>query len=205
MVNDRAREILAFIQRFRREHGYPPTIREIGLEFGIKSTNGVRYHLNILERGGFVVRNEKISRGIELSGEIATESEPGIPILGRVAAGQPILAEESFEGRIDLRDVFGDPNGMFALRVRGDSMIDAGIQPNDYVIVRQQDRAEPGQMVVALVGEESATVKYFKPRRDGAVELEAANASNPQSIVVERGTPLRVLGVVRGVIRTVGR
>ena len=205
MVNDRAREILAFIQRFRREHGYPPTIREIGLEFGIKSTNGVRYHLNILERGGFVVRNEKISRGIELAGELPAEpeSESGIPILGRVAAGQPILAEESFEGRIVLRDIFGDPNGMFALKVRGDSMIDAGIHDGDYVIVRQQNRADSGQMVVAFDGE-GATVKYFHPRPGGKIELVAANEKYPP-MVFENASEFRVFGVVRGVIRTVGR
>ena len=204
MVNDRAREILAFIQRFRRDHGYPPTIREIGLEFGIKSTNGVRYHLNILERGGFVIRNEKISRGIELAvSDREIEPESGIPILGRVAAGQPILAEESFEGRIDLRDVFGDTNGMFALRVRGDSMIDAGIHPDDYVIVRQQERAQNGEIVVALVNDE-ATVKHYEPRKNGSIELVAANV-NYQPIVIEEGTDFRILGVVRGVIRTVGR
>jgi repressor LexA len=203
MVNDRAREILAFIQRFRREHGYPPTIREIGLEFGIKSTNGVRYHLNILERGGFVVRNEKISRGIEVAGDVGSGPDPGIPILGRVAAGQPILAEESFEGRIDLRDVFGDPNGMFALRVRGDSMIDAGIHDGDYVVVRQQNRAEAGQMVVAFDGE-GATVKYFQPRSGGRIELVAANEKYPP-MVFENASEFRVFGVVRGVIRTVGR
>lgn len=202
MLNDKAREILSFIQRFRLAHGYPPTIREIGLEFGIKSTNGVRYHLNILERGGFVIRNEKISRGIELVGELPAQ-EPGIPILGRVAAGQPILAEECFEGRIDLRDVFGDTQGMFALRVRGDSMIDAGIHPDDYVIVRQQERAQAGEIVVGLI-EDEATVKYYQPRRGGVIELVAANV-NYEPIVINEGRDFRILGVVRGVIRTVGR
>lgn len=202
MMNDKARAILGFIQKFRRTHGYPPTIREIGTEFGIRSTNGVRYHLNALERGGFVVRNEKISRGIELAGE-AGAPPSGIPILGRVAAGQPILAEESFEGSLDLHDMFGDPAGMFALRVRGDSMIEAGIQPDDYVIVRQQERAQPGEIVVGMLGEE-ATVKYYQPRRGGSIELVAANSSY-QPIVVAEDSEFRILGVVRGVIRTVGR
>lgn len=202
MLNDKARAILSFIQKFRRAHGYPPTIREIGTEFGIRSTNGVRYHLNLLERGGYVVRNEKISRGIELAGATSAPP-PGIPILGRVAAGRPILAEESFDGSLDLRDVFGDPSGMFALRVRGDSMVDAGIQPDDYVIVRQQERAEPGEIVVGLLGDE-ATVKYYQPRRGGHLELVAAN-QNYQPIVVAEGSDFRILGVVRGVVRTVGR
>jgi repressor LexA len=202
MLNDKARAILGFIQKFRRAHGYPPTIREIGTEFGIRSTNGVRYHLNVLARGGFVVRNEKISRGIELAGT-ATHAPAGIPILGRVAAGQPILAEESFEGSLDLQDMFGDPSGMFALRVRGDSMVDAGIQPNDYVIVRQQERAQSGEIVVGLLGDE-ATVKYYRPQPGGRIELVAANEKY-QPILVDERSEFRILGVVRGVIRTVGR
>lgn len=202
MLNDKARDILNFIRRFRGSHGFPPTIREIGLEFGIKSTNGVRYHLDLLEGAGFLIRNEKISRGIELT-ESAVLPIAGIPILGRVAAGQPILAEESFEGSLELNDLFGDINGMFALRVRGDSMIDAGIHQDDYVIVRQQSRAQSGEIVVAML-EDEATVKYFQPRPGGRIELVAANA-NYQPIVVESGTEFRILGVVRGVIRTVGR
>lgn len=205
MMNDRAREILAFIQRYRRSHGFPPTIREIGSAFEIKSTNGVRYYLKLLENAGYLVRNEKISRGIELTGGAADPESGGggIPILGRVAAGQPILAEESFEGRIDLREVFGDITGMFALRVRGDSMVDAGIHPGDYVIVRQQERANAGEIVVAMVGDE-ATVKTYQPRKAGVIELIAANV-NYEPIVIEPGTEFRILGVVRGVIRTVGR
>ena len=204
-MNDRARDILGYIQRFTRDHGYPPTIREIGEAFEINSTNGVRYYLTMLERAGHMKRSSKLSRGIEL---MATAPRPllGIPVLGRVAAGQPILAEENFEGRLDTQDLFGDPSGLFALRVRGDSMIDAGIHEGDYVVVRQQDRATAGQIVVAMLGDE-ATVKYYQPRKAprGSVErieLVAAN-SKYEPIVVERGTEFRVLGVVRGVMRVV--
>src|SRR5438270_9507670 len=103
MLNERAREILAFIHRFQEERGYPPTIREIGKEFGISSTNGVRYYLNVLEKAGHLKRSGKISRGLEsVRNPFASHAKPGgIPILGRVAAGQPILAEESFEGSLD--------------------------------------------------------------------------------------------------------
>lgn len=198
MTNDRTREILAFIQRFSREHGYPPTIREIGQAAGISSTNGVRYHLNLLEKGGHLKRSGKISRGIESARATAT----GIPILGRVAAGQPILAEESLEGTLEMDDLFGDPNGLFALRVRGDSMIDAGIHEGDYVVVRQQERAAAGEIIVALL-EDEATVKYYQPRGE-RVELVAANAKYAP-IPVEAGSGFRILGVVRGVLRTVGR
>lgn len=194
-MNERSREILQFIRSFGREKGYPPTIREIGKAFGIASTNGVRYHLDILERGGLLHRRSRISRG-------TTTASDSIPVLGRVAAGQPILAEQNFEGSLEPAQMFGDPQGLFALRVRGDSMIDAGILEGDHVIVRQQPRANAGEIVVALLGDE-ATVKYYQPRR-GTVELVAANIRY-QPIVVGPETDFRILGVVKGVIRTVGR
>ena len=199
MLNERAREILEFIRRFKREKGFPPTIREIGSQFGINSTNGVRYYLHLLEKDGQIVRRGKISRGIELD-ETGTS---GIRLLGRVAPGAPITAEESYDGAIEPNQLFGDPSRLFALAVRGDSMIEAGVMDGDYVIVRSQDRAEPGEMVVALVGEDEATVKYYRPRAD-RTELEPANASY-QPIVVEKDSQFRILGVVRGVVRTVGR
>jgi len=197
MRNERTREILSFIQKFQRERGYPPTIREIGGAFGIASTNGVRYHLHRLEEQGLLRRSEKISRGIESLGGGGTK-QLGIPILGRVAAGQPILAEESYEGRLETSDVFGSNDGLFALRVRGDSMVDAGVFENDYVVVRHQDTARSGEMVVAMI-EDEATVKYYRPRGD-RVELVPANAKY-RPIVVESDNTFRVIGVVRGVVR----
>src|SRR6266568_2464710 len=145
MRNGRTREILTFIEQFHRERGFPPTIREIGRAFGIASTNGVRYHLHLLEKMGLIKRGQKISRGIESTRPAPKASS--IPILGRVAAGQPILAEQSYEGRLDPGHLFGNPTELFALRVRGDSMVDAGIYENDYVVVRSQDTATPGEMV----------------------------------------------------------
>ena len=196
MLNDRARAILAFIRRFTRDKGYPPTIREIGEAFEISSTNGVRYYLHLLEKGGHLKRSGRISRGIDTGGSTTS----AIPILGRVAAGEPILAESSFEGSLETDRLFGDPGGLFALRVRGDSMVDAGVFEGDYVVVRHQERANPGEMVVALVGEE-ATVKYYRPRPD-RVELLPANPSH-QPIVIESDRELRILGIVKGVIRMV--
>lgn len=204
MLNDRAREILAFIQSFKEERGYPPTIREIGKAFEISSTNGVRYYLNVLEKAGHLKRSGKISRGIESIGAALSTrgASPGIPILGRVAAGQPIVAEENFEGALDAGQVFGDPRGLFALRVRGDSMIDAGILEGDYVIVQRQDRANANDIVVGLLGDE-ATVKYYQPRK-GVIELAPAN-SRYEPIVVTADNPFRIMGIVRGVIRTIGK
>lgn len=199
MLNDRAREILTFIQRFRRDHGSAPTIREIGEHFRIASTNGVRYYLNLLEKSGHIRRNRKISRGI---GPVGAPKSVGIPLLGQVAAGQPILAEENFSGALEMADMFGETSSLFALQVRGDSMIDAGILEGDYVIVRKQDEARTGEIVVALL-EDDATVKYYQPRR-GHIELVAANARY-EPIVVGKDQPFRILGTVRGVVRTVAR
>lgn len=199
MQNERAAKILAFIQSFTREKGFPPTIREIGEAFGISSTNGVRYYLTMLEKGGHLKRSGRISRGI---GPTSPPAATGIPILGRVAAGQPILAEENHEGTLETSEVFGDPRGLFALKVRGDSMIDAGILAGDYVIVRSQEDARAGEIVVALIGDE-ATVKYYRPRED-SVELVPANPKY-EPIVVAEESDFRILGTVRGVIRTIGR
>jgi repressor LexA len=196
-MNDRAREIFEYLQRFSREHGYPPTIREIGEAFEITSTNGVRYYLQMLEKGGFLKRSSKLSRGIELKSS-APRPVVGIPIVGRVAAGKPILAEENYDGRLDTNDLFGDPSALFALKVRGDSMVDAGIHDGDYVIVRSQERANAGQIIVAMLDEE-ATVKYYQPRRD-RIELVAANV-NFAPIVVNRGADFHILGLVKGVMR----
>lgn len=197
MLNERAREIHAFIQRFRRERGSSPTIREIGEQFHISSTNGVRYYLNLLEKSGYIRRNRKISRGI---GPVGASAGGTIPVLGHVAAGQPILAEENWSGGLDLPGMFGETARLFALRVRGDSMIGAGILEGDHVIVHKQDEARPGEIVVALLGDE-ATVKYYQPRR-GRIELEAANPAY-KPIVVGPDATFRVLGTVRGVVRTV--
>jgi repressor LexA len=200
MLNERAREINTYIERYRREKGSAPTIREIGRQFEIASTNGVRYYLNLLEKAGYISRTSGISRGIGRSGVATAPS--GIPILGRVAAGQPILAEENWTGTLDVNQVFGETGNLFALQVRGDSMIDAGILQGDHVIVLKQDTARPGDIVVSLIDEE-ATVKYYRPHRD-RVELVAANEKYAP-IVVGEHSGFRILGVVRGVIRTLGR
>jgi len=198
MLNERAREIHNFIQRYRREHGSAPTIREIGKHFEISSTNGVRYYLNLLEKAGYIRRTGGISRGIGPSEETST----GIPLLGRVAAGEPITAEQNYDGTLELHEMFGQSGELFALQVRGDSMVDAGIVEGDYVIVQKQETARPGDMVVASL-EGEATVKYYQPRK-GNVELVPAN-ENYQPIVVDGSVEFRIFGLVRGVIRTVGR
>jgi repressor LexA len=210
MLNLKARQIFEFIYRFGRERGFPPTVREIGDEFSIASTNGARYYLSILERDGYIKRNARISRGTEITesglrrfsrlygGFEGGEAETGIPILGKVAAGAPLLAHENREGKLDLDVAFPTRDPRFALKVRGDSMKDAGILDGDLVVVRKVDHAESGEIVVALLGEE-ATVKRLEKRADRVVLHPANPALRP--IPVGPEDQFRVLGVVIGLVR----
>lgn len=201
MLNDRAREIYSYIKRYKRENGSSPTIRDIGREFGISSTNGVRYYLSMLEKAGYISRKGGISRGIGVAHD--TSDASGIPVLGRVAAGSPITAEENYSGALEFDGMFGETEQLFALQVRGDSMIDAGILQDDHVIVKKTETARPGEIVVALL-EDEATVKYYEPHGDH-IELVPANAKYEPIVVTGDDLGFRIIGVVRGVVRTVGR
>ncbi len=199
----RQKEVLDFISSQIVEHGYPPTFREIGAEFNIKSTNGVRSILTALERKGYVRRSSRLSRGIELvAGKVKTTIDSqvsSIPIIGRIAAGSPILAEEHIEGTIPVDNNFIRSEGIFALEVHGDSMINDGIHNGDYVFARQQNTAQTGEIVVAVIGDE-ATVKRFYPEKKH-IRLEPANeAYGP--IIVEKSTPgFYIAGKIVGLIR----
>ncbi len=221
----RGEEILAFIASSLRERGYPPTIREIGKAFGIASTNGVRYYLDRLEQSGKIRRDRWTSRGIELQaaeGEGRVEAVRGpvpaprlapiprrstnepieIPILGRVAAGAPILAEENIEDVILVDGALVRPGKHFALKVRGDSMKNAGIFDGDIVIVRHESPVKSGEIAVVLIGEE-ATVKRVFPRRDKVLLLPENDDYEP--IEVRPTDPdMRVAGKVVGVFRRLG-
>jgi repressor LexA len=199
-LTQRQREILDYIQDHMAKHSAPPTIREIGEQFNISSTNGVRCHLTALERKGLIKRSSYRSRGIELTkGALTVASFVPVPILGRVAAGEPVLAEENFEGRIGIDSDLLSGEGLFALKVRGDSMMGAGIFDGDLVFARKQQVSQRGEIVVAIIGDE-ATVKYFYPE-DIRIRLEPANPSY-QTIVVERNTPgFFIAGKVVGVFR----
>ncbi len=210
-LTPRQREVFEFIKERIEQTNRPPTLREIGLRFEISSTNGVRSILAALVKKNFIARSPKLSRGIDLP---QTTREPRIPedfssaesqameipIVGRVAAGAPILAVENLEGTVVVdRDFLMRQQNVFALRVHGDSMKDAGIHHGDLVFARQQNTAERGQIVVALIGEET-TVKYYFPEA-GRVRLEPANeAFGP--IIVDNSTPdFSVLGRIIGVMR----
>ncbi len=203
-LTKRQQEIFDFIKRYSAKHGYPPTVRDIGKAVGLASSSTVHAHLANLEKLGLLRRDPTKPRAIELL-DRAVESvrsagrPSGVPLVGSVAAGQPILAEENIEEYVVVPTAAGGEDGDYVLRVRGDSMIDAGILEGDYVVVRPQDVADDGDIVVALVGEEAeATVKRFFHEPDH-VRLQPENAAMEPI----RATDVRVLGKVVGLFRSV--
>ncbi len=186
-TSSKQEEMLAYIQEFILENGYAPSIREIGAAVGLKSTASVSYHLNQLQQKGRLNYEAKKKRAISMPGA----KTPQIPIVGVVTAGVPILATENQEGTLSWE---GDPE-CFALRVRGDSMINAGILSGDLVVVRPQTTADDGQIVVAMIDDE-ATVKRFR-RKDGKIWLQP---ENPRYDVIESDV-LQILGLVKAVVR----
>jgi repressor LexA len=203
-LTKRQQEIFDFIKRYSAKYGYPPTVRDIGKAVGLASSSTVHAHLANLEKLGLLRRDPTKPRAIELL-DRAVESvrsavrPSGVPLVGSVAAGQPILAEENIEEYVAVPPAVGGEDGDFVLRIRGESMIDAGILEGDYVVVRPQDVADDGDIVVALVGEESeATVKRFFHEPDH-VRLQPENATMEPI----RSTDVRVLGRVVGLFRSV--
>ena len=197
-LTKRQQQIFNFIREVIRTTGIPPTMREIGRKFSIRSTNGVREVLVVLEKKGYIHRRPYLSRGIELADEPSVPYWP-VPIVGRVAAGMPILAVENIDGHFAVDRSFLPSGEVFSLRVSGDSMKDEGINDGDYVLVKKQDSARRGEVVVVVIGEET-TVKKFYPER-GKVRLEPANpAFGP--IIVEKSTPgFFIAGKVVGLMR----
>ena len=208
-LTKRQQEIFDFIKRYSAGHGYPPTVRDIGKAVGLASSSTVHAHLANLEQVGLLRRDPSKPRAIELldratatatSAVDAVKSAvmpSGIPVLGRVAAGEPLLAEENIEDYVQIPDIAGGEDGEYLLRVRGESMKNAGILPDDWVVVRRQDSAEDGEIVVALVGEE-ATVKRFFKEADH-IRLQPEN----ETMEPIRSREVRVLGRVVGVLRKV--
>jgi repressor LexA len=200
---------LDFIRKSIEERGYPPTLREIGEYMGIRSTNGVNDHLRALERKGYLRREDMKSRALKLVSGMESSTPVKVPdddlvevrVLGRVAAGLPLLAEENVIDtvRVDRMLVRGGRE-VFGLRVTGDSMIEAGIMSGDYIFVKKQSTAERGDIVVALIGDE-ATVKHFYPERD-YVRFQPANSQMAPILV--RASDFKstmLLGKVVGVYR----
>jgi len=198
-VTARQRQVYEFICRYSESQRQPPTIAEIGKQFQMTSSASVHSILSALEREGLIKRIPNVSRGIEILKQETAEDDYEIPLLGLVAAGQPIEAILTHETVAAPKNMMGRGR-MFALRVRGDSMIDENIQDNDIIIVSSQQTAENGQMVVALIDGNYATVKKFYREAD-FIRLEPAN---PQFKPIFIKTPgrLQLQGVVRGLIRS---
>ena len=205
-LTKRQQEIFDFIKRYSASYGYPPTVRDIGKAVGLASSSTVHAHLANLEKAGLLRRDPSKPRALELldraaataADAVRTVVKPGgLPLVGHVAAGQPILAEENIEDYVTVPEIAGGEEGEYVLRVRGESMKDAGILPGDFVVVRPQQTATDGEIVVALVGEE-ATVKRFFRERDH-VRLQPENAAMEPI----RSREVQVLGRVVGVFRRV--
>jgi repressor LexA len=190
----RQKAVYEFIRNKIRTRGYGPTVREIGEQFDIRSPNGVMCHLKALEKKGMITREKNMSRAIRLSREPVEER--GMPLYGEIAAGFLHEAIEQ-DDRIDFDDIFNKKN-LFALRVKGDSMIEDAIADGDYVVVKKQRTARKGQIVVVLTGEGEATLKRWYPEAN-RIRLEPANA-NMKPIYVRDAN---VLGAVVGVVRKV--
>ncbi|MDP9376408.1 MAG: transcriptional repressor LexA [Actinomycetota bacterium] len=202
-LTKRQQEIFDYVKQYAADHGYPPTVRDIGKAVGLTSSSTVHAHLANLEKAGLLRRDPTKPRAIELF-DRATESlkaavKPiGLPLVGQVAAGQPILAEENIEEYVEVPQLAGGDDGEYVLRVRGDSMKNAGILDGDFVVVRRQDSARDGEIVVAMVEEEEATVKRYFKEADH-IRLQPENdALEP---ILSRN--VRVLGGVVGVLRRV--
>ena len=206
-LTGKQREVLAFSRTFIGKHGVPPTVREIGDRFKV-TPRAAFDHLRALERKGALQRRASAGRTSRAltPAEPAVRASHAVPILGRVAAGQPLFASENREGELHIAPASlpGRGEDLFALRVRGDSMISAHICDGDLVLVRRQDSAAPNDIVVALVesesGEGEATVKRFS-REGERVVLKPEHPTMAPIIVDPRHTPLRILGKVVGVLR----
>jgi repressor LexA len=198
-LTKRQKEIFDFIRRYGSKYGYPPTVREIGKAVGLHSSSTVHAHLANLEKSGLLRRDPSKPRAIELLVDKAKKAirSPGLPLVGQVAAGQPILAEENIEEYLEIPDMIGGEDGDYVLRVRGESMKDAGIIEDDYVVVRRTDTADNGEIVVALIGEEATVKRYF--RESDHIRLQPEN----EAMEPIRTTEAKLLGRVVGVFRKV--
>jgi repressor LexA len=205
-LTKRQQEIFTFIKRYSDENGYPPTVRDIGKAVGLASSSTVHAHLSNLEKLGLVRRDPTKPRALELldragSGmrNLVGQAAAGLPLVGQVAAGTPLLAEENIEEYVPTPQVAGGEDGEYLLRIRGESMKNAGILDGDLVVVRRVDSARDGEIVVALVGEEAeATVKRFFQEADH-IRLQPEN----ETMDPIRSREVTVIGRVVGLMRSI--
>jgi repressor LexA len=198
-LTKRQKEALDFVAAYTERHGYPPTVRELAAALGVSGPKGAKQFLDALAAKGYIRREPENARAIRIV-EGGPEQRPsGIPVVGRVAAGRPVTAVEDLEGYVSLSGARGK-NGLFFLKVRGDSMIGAHIAPGDLVLVRPQQTAENGDIVVALIDNE-ATVKRYRKDAGGVTLFPENPAMEPIVFVGEAADLLTLVGKVVGVVR----
>lgn len=194
---ERTQEIFEFIKEFLTEKGYPPAVREIGNAVGLRSSSTVHAYLNMLEEQGLIRRNPDTPRGIDILGEKPWSNTVEVPLLGTVAAGTPMYVEENFEEVYTMpASLIGTTDKTFMLHVSGDSMTKVDIQDGDHLIVRAQDNAHDGDIVVALVDNETATVKRYFKQKNG-IKLVPENDSMKPFVVKD----CKILGKAIGIFR----
>jgi repressor LexA len=198
-LTKRQQEIFDYIKRYGSQHGYPPTVRDIGKAIGLTSSSTVHAHLANLEKLGLVKRDPTKPRALEVLVDKAREAVTGggLPLVGQVAAGSPVLAEENIEEYVPVPEIAGGEEGEFVLKVKGDSMVNAGILEGDHVIVRKQDTAKNGEIVVALVGDEATVKRFF--REEDHVRLQPENDTLEPILTRDVQLLGRVVGVCRRV------
>jgi repressor LexA len=205
-LTKRQREIFEFIRRYSAKYGYPPTVRDIGKAVGLASSSTVHAHLSNLEKIGLLRRDPAKPRAIELLDRAMGSAvgsvrsivrTDGLPLVGSVAAGAPVLAEENIEDYVAVPKVAGGERGQYVLRVRGESMKDAGILEGDLVVVQGQSSAQNGDIVVALLGEEATVKRFF--REPDHIRLQPEN----DAMEPIRSKEVKVLGRVVGLLRSV--
>jgi repressor LexA len=196
-LTKRQKQLVDFLENYITEHGYAPTLSEVGQYFGLSSLATVHKHLHNLEKKGYIKRDHKHSRALEITIERKRPAAHELRLVGTVAAGVPIEAVEGND-TIAVPEEFVRRDNTFCLRVRGESMIDEGIRDNDYIIVEGRETASDGETVVALVNGE-ATVKKFYREHDGRIRLEPANVTMQPIFAAEED--VRVRGVVVGLMR----
>ena len=203
-LTKRQRQILEFIESEAARRGIPPTVREVAAHFGIASPNGAACHIKALEDKGYLVREPGLSRGIRPShahNEKQENPPSGFPLLGEVAAGMPSLAVQTEGEAVTLSEVSGARPGDFLLKVKGESMTGAGINPGDIAVVRPGTEVRNGEITVVMVGEEDATIKRFYREKDGRVRIVPENPAFEQTTIDPAVTPVTVIGKVVGILR----
>ena len=203
-LSDRQQQILATIERSVRQRGYPPSVREIGEAVGLRSPSSVKSQMDKLEEWGYLRRDPARPRALEVIASSGEDPEDvprsvQVPLVGEIAAGGPIVAEQHIEDRLVLPEAMVGSGTLFALTVRGESMIEAGVLDGDVVVIRQQPTVEQGEMCAALIDGE-ATVKFFRRTRSGEVFLDPAN-ERYEPIPIAPGADSAIMGKVVTVMR----